>query len=176
MMNRSATGDSMTSVPSAQGQQGFRPGTGAPASAVIWDWRGAPQNSGGGHVKPLVLGRALRDFAIGAAAALVLYLFRRPVFALVVLAIAGLVLTIALVSPDGLHRRLRGWLAAFALGVGRVVTVVVLALVYFTVFLLVRVVRAATGTDSLKVKRQDASTTHWITRTAAGDTPPDRPY
>jgi hypothetical protein len=86
---------------------------------------------------------------------------------LVLLAIALVLL--AIWRPRLLRRPLQAWLAFGAL-LARIVSPIVLALMYYVMIAPIAIVGRWTGRDELRLKRDPAAPTYWIERDAPGPT------
>lgn len=83
-----------------------------------------------------------------------------------------LTLTLAVVTvqwPGVLRRPLQAWLA-FGLLLGRIVSPVVLAIIYYLLIAPVAVIGRWNGRDELRMKRDAHLTSYWIDREAPGPT------
>jgi hypothetical protein len=85
--------------------------------------------------------------------------------ALVAIALAAL----AVWRPSALRRPLRGWLALGML-LGRIVSPIVLALMYYLMIAPIAVIGRWTGRDELRLKRDAAAPSYWIERDEPGPT------
>ena len=93
---------------------------------------------------------------------------RVPFVLLVLLAIA--LVALAVWQPRLLRRPLQAWLAFGAL-LARIVSPIVLALMYYVMIAPIAVIGRWTGRDELRLKRDAAAPTYWIERDAPGPTP-----
>jgi hypothetical protein len=118
----------------------------------------------------------LLDFAIGLAIAAGLYALDRPTMAGVAACVSAGVLAFRVLLPARRAGPVSAVARQLAHGVGHALTVTVLAAVYFTVFLLLRVWRTLTGNDSLQLKARPPGQSFWIDRSTLPETSPDRPY
>jgi hypothetical protein len=141
----------------------------------VWDWK-AGQRPAMAPPGRRVSGPVVRDFAIGLVIAAGLYVLGRPVIALVAVCISAAVLTVRALLPASISTPLMAAAGRVAHQAGHAVTVVVLAAVYFTVFPLFRAWRAATGSDSLRLKAGRQGPSFWIDRATLPETSPDKPY
>jgi hypothetical protein len=108
------------------------------ASSVTWNWR--QRGAGEGEKRAREAAANRRKGLIGAvvglaAAAVVWFVFQRPVAAGVIAGIALAILLIALASPLGLYKGLARGLDRFAHAVGVGLTWVLMTLLYYVVFL-----------------------------------------
>lgn len=140
----------------------------------VWDWS-APQARPEAHATRVPV-TALRDFAIGLVLAGVLYAAGRPALSGVAAVLSFLVLTVRAILPAALAAPIVAAVSRVAHHVGHAVTVVVLGLVYFTVFLLLRAWRTVTGHDTLRLKPRRRGESFWIDRSTLPETSPDQPY
>lgn len=116
-------------------------------SAVVWDWRGAePEEARRTREAAAIRRRGLIGAAVGlAVAALVFFLWKRPVPAAVIAAIALLVSLPALLAPLTAGRGVARALERFAHAVGLGVTWVLMTLLYWLLFLPVGLALRARG-------------------------------
>ena len=116
-------------------------------SAVVWDWRGGEtEESRRAREAAAIRRRGLIGAAVGlAVAALLFFLWKRPVPAAVVAGIALLVSLPALVAPLSAGRGIARALDRFAHAVGLGVTWVLMTLLYYALFLPVGLLLRARG-------------------------------
>lgn len=116
-------------------------------SAVVWDWRGGDRDpSRPAREAAKLRQRALLGAAIGlTAAALVWFLWKKPVPALVIAAVALLLSLPGLVAPLTAGRSVARALDRFGYAVGLGVTWVLMTLLYYLLFLPVGLVLRARG-------------------------------
>ena len=116
-------------------------------SAVVWDWRGGDQGeSVRSHEAAKVRRRALLGGAVGlAVAALVYFLWKKPVPAAVIAAVALLLSLPGLVAPLTAGRSVARALDRFAYAVGTGVTWVLMTLLYYLLFLPTGLILRARG-------------------------------
>lgn len=130
------------------------------AAAAVWDWRReegsapAPDEARRARRRGLVRG----GVGLLAAAALALW---KPVLGAVAAGIAVLLLALALLAPATALRRLEGWIAAFARGVGVAVTWVTLTLVFVLVFLPLGLLLRAFGRLRIAPGLDPEAPTYW---------------
>ncbi len=108
------------------------------AAALVWDWRGREARQAGADAREAAGARRRGLIGLGVGlgvAALIHFVLHRPRVALVVAGIAALLALLALVSPRGLYRQAMRGLDLFAHGVGTGVTWILMALLYFLLFL-----------------------------------------
>jgi large-conductance mechanosensitive channel len=118
----------------------------------------------------------LRDAAIGLAIAAVLYAANRPVIAAVAAAVSVAVLVVRAILPASLSAPLVAFSGRVVLRIGHALTAIVLGIVYFTVFVLLRAWRGLTGHDALRRQRIAAGQSFWIDRSSLPETSPEKPY
>ena len=116
-------------------------------SAVVWDWRGGKNDeSPRAHEAAKIRQRALIGGAVGlTVAALVYFLWKKPVPAAVIAAVALLLSLPGLAAPLTAGRAVTRALDRFAHAVGTVVTWVLMTLLYYLLFLPVGLVLRARG-------------------------------
>jgi len=116
-------------------------------SAVVWDWRaGKNEEPGQAHEAVQIRRRALLGSVVGlAVAALVLFLWEKPVAAGVIATVALLLSLPGLVAPRTAGRSVGRALDRFAHAVGLCVTWVLMTLLYYLLFLPVGLVLRARG-------------------------------
>lgn len=117
-------------------------------SAVVWDWRGGGEReeSRRAHEAAEIRRRGLIGLVIGlAVAALVYFLWKKPVPAAVIAAVALLLSLPGLVAPLTAGRGVGRALDRFAYAVGMGVTWVLMTLLYYLLFLPVGLVLRARG-------------------------------
>ena len=130
------------------------------AAATVWRWRSAADPDAPRRAAAAERRRGLLGGAIGALAALLLWQWR-PAMGMVVLAIALLLTLAALVSPHGLFRRVRRVLEAFGRAVGIALTWLLMAIVYYGLFLPVGLLLRARGRLRLRKRLDPAAPTYW---------------
>ena len=130
------------------------------AAATVWRWRAAADADAPRRAAAAERRRGLLGGAIGALAALLLWQWR-PAMGVVVLAIALLLTLAALVSPLGAFRRIRRVLEAFGRAVGIALTWVLMAVVYYGLFLPVGLLLRARGRLRLRKRLDPAAPTYW---------------
>ncbi|HBL27443.1 MAG TPA: hypothetical protein DD490_11465 [Acidobacteria bacterium] len=116
-------------------------------SAVVWNWRGgSTQEDRRAREASHARKRALFGAAIGlTVAALLFFLFKKPILAQVIAAVAVLLSLPGLVAPLTAGRAVAKVLDRFAHGVGLTVTWVLMTLLYYVLFLPVGLVLRAGG-------------------------------
>lgn len=132
------------------------------AAATVWRWRerGGAEPEATRRAAAAQRRRGVIGGAVGAVAALLLWQWR-PAMALVVLAIAALLTLLALVSPLGAFRRVGRALEAFGRAVGVALTWLLMALVFYGLFLPVGLVLRARGRLRLRKGLDPAAATYW---------------
>lgn len=139
---------------------GPEPGSRPEAAAAVWRWRAAPDPDTPRRAAAAERRRGLVGGAIGAVAALLLWQWR-PAMGLVVLGIALLMALAAVVSPLGLFRHVRRALEAFGRAVGIALTWLLMAIVYYGLFLPVGLALRARGRLRLRKRLDPAAPTYW---------------
>jgi len=116
-------------------------------SAVVWDWRAAKnEEPRQAHEAVKIRRRALLGGVVGlAVAALVFFLWKKPVAAGVIAAVALLLSLPGLAAPRTAGRSVGHALDRFAYAVGLGVTWVLMTLLYYLLFLPVGLVLRARG-------------------------------
>ena len=116
-------------------------------SAVVWDWRGGDQEGARrAREAAAIRRRGLIGGAVGlAVAALVFFLWKKPVPALVIATIAVLLSLPGLVAPLTAGRGVARALDRFGYAVGLGVTWVLMTILYYLLFLPVGLVLRARG-------------------------------
>jgi hypothetical protein len=145
------------------------------AAEAIWEWKprsSEPAARPGRRVR----WTAVRDFAIGLGVAVILYVSGRSVLAGMAAAIASVMLAVAVLLPPALSERVSTIAGRVAHAVGHVVTIAALAVVYFSLFLLLRGWRILVGNDSLRLRARPHALSYWIDRSTLPETSPDNPY
>jgi hypothetical protein len=107
----------------------------AAASAVIWRWRSADADAAASAPASRVRLRASLQALAGAAFGLACLLFWSRTVAYLAFAMAALVLLSALVSPRGLHAGLQQLFQATGRVIGRLVTWLLMAPLFYLFFL-----------------------------------------
>ncbi|HEX2254903.1 MAG TPA: hypothetical protein VHQ65_16685 [Thermoanaerobaculia bacterium] len=137
---------------------------------MVWRWRDEAGGGGGGADGPADAEAARRARlrreglirgAVGLVAAALLALWK-PLFAVVVAAIALTVLLMALASPTGAYAKLSGWVERFAHGVGMAVTWVLMPVLYYLLFLPVGVARRTFGKLRFETRPAPDQPTYWV--------------
>ena len=141
----------------------------------VWHWK-STQHPPAARPPSRFSGTALRDFTIGLAIGAVLYAAGRPVIAGVAAVMSVVVLTVRAILPLSLSAPATAFTDRLAHRAGHWLTLIVLGVVYFTVFVLLRAWRALTGHDSLGLKPRRPGQSFWIDRSALPETSPDKPY
>lgn len=162
----------MTNRPAADGERGQR---WRRVGEAVWDWRAPQQERAEAHARHIP-GTALRDCAIGLVIAGILYMAGRPVLSGVAAVVSFVVLTVRALLPAALAAPILTAVSRIAHRVGQALTVIVLGLVYFTVFVLLRAWRSVTGRDTLRLKPGRWGQSFWIDRSTLPETSPDKPY
>ena len=107
---------------------------------------------------------------IAAVGAAYLHLKHAQTLAAALLAVTALVLVLVTAwRPQALRHPLRAWLA-FGMLLGRIVSPVVLAIMYYLLIAPVAAIGRWTGRDELRLKRAAHLTSYWIDREAPGPT------
>jgi hypothetical protein len=120
----------------------------AEASAVAWNWRGRADVGAAALAREAAANRRKGQIggAIGLAfAAFLHFVFHKERSAEVIAAIAILVTLLALASPLGAYKVLTRWLDVFAHAVGSAVTWVLMAVLFYLVFLPAGLILRARG-------------------------------
>lgn len=106
----------------------------------------------------------------GLAVAALLALWK-PVLGAVAAGIALVLLALALASPDGLYRRVEGWIARFARGASLAVSTVTLTLLHLLVLTPLGLVLRTSGRLRFERDPDPAAPTYWRTPDGAGADP-----
>lgn len=132
-------------------------------SAVVWDWRGGKnEESRRDHETAAIRRRALIGGAVGlAVAALVYFLWKKPVPAAVIAAAALLLSLPGLVAPHSAGRSVGRALDRFAYAVGTGVTWVLMTLLYYLLFLPVGLVLRARGRLGITRSPDSRRSSYW---------------
>jgi len=120
----------------------------AQAAAVAWNWRDRATAGAAALAREAAANRrkGLIGGAIGLAfAALLHFVFHKERSAEVIAAVAVLVALLALASPLGAYKVLARWLDVFAHAVGTAVTWVLMAVLFYLVFLPAGLILRARG-------------------------------
>lgn len=138
---------------------------GSAASRVIWDWR--ERRAEGLREERRRRTRRLGTIqsAVGAGISAVIYLLGHPVFAMVVLGIAGFTLAAALLSPLGLSLRIQRFLGHVGTAVGHLVTWLLLVPLFLLFFVPFRLLFRRGRRDPLDRRLEPERATYWRTRT-----------
>jgi hypothetical protein len=139
------------------------PSTKQSPSAVIWDWRGG-QNDESRRAREAakIRQRALLGGAAGlAVAALMFFLWKRPMAAGVVAGIALLLALPGLVSPLGAGRSVGRALDRFAHAVGTGVTWILMTILYYLLFLPAGLVLRARGKLAITRSFDPRRSSYW---------------
>src|SRR5688572_9518431 len=130
------------------------------AAATVWRWSSAADPDAPRRAATAERRRGVVGGAIGAVAGLLLWQWR-PAMGLAVLAIAALLTLAALVSPLGLFGSIRRALDAFGRAFGLARTWVLMAIVYYGLFLPVGLLLRARGLLRLRKRLDPAAPTYW---------------
>jgi hypothetical protein len=136
----------------------------AEASSVAWSWRDRAAGEAAARVREAAANRrkGLIGGVIGLAVAAVLYfVFDRPVAAAVVAGIAALIALLALASPLGLYKGLTRALDRFAHAVGSALTWVLMPVLFYLVFLPIGVLLRARGKLAISKSADPRMPTYW---------------
>ena len=136
----------------------------AEASSVAWSWRDRAAGEAAVRVREAAANRrkGLIGGAIGLAiAALIYFVFDRPVAAVVVAAIAVLIALLALASPLGLYKGLTRVLDRFAHIVGSALTWVLMPILFYLVFLPIGFLLRARGKLAIAKSADPRMPTYW---------------
>jgi len=111
-------------------------------------------------------------FAVIAAAAAAYFHFNKapsPYLAASLGALALVLLLLTMARPGALQGPRRAWIALGTV-LGRIVSPLVLGVIYFVMITPLAIGGRLTGRDELRLKRQRQSATYWIDREAPGPT------
>lgn len=140
------------------------------AAAAIWRWR---ESAGAGAAALRAARRTslrregvIRALVGGAVGGALLY-FGAPILARVAWAAAGVVLAVALVSPDGAYAAIGRALALFGHGIGRLLAVVLLTPVFWLFFVPFGRLLRAGRRDRLERWFDKAAPSYWHRRNDA---------
>ena len=103
------------------------------ASAAIWSWEEAQSRSQSASPASIRLRGAIRSLLGGGVGALVLVFGSRPM-GTVILSVAGLLLFAALLSPTGIYAVAERALASFGSFAGRVMSWLILPVLFYGIF------------------------------------------
>jgi hypothetical protein len=133
-------------------------------SAVVWDWRSGDRDAPRRVREDAeIRRRGLIGGAIGlAVAALVYFLWKKPVPALVIAAAALLLSLPGLIAPRTAGRSVARALDRFAHAVGTGVTWVLMTLLYYLLFLPVGLVLRARGKLAITRSPDPRRSSYWI--------------
>ncbi|HEY8428482.1 MAG TPA: hypothetical protein VIL20_08920 [Sandaracinaceae bacterium] len=131
------------------------------AAAAIWDWKRADDAPG----RAASARRAARmRSAVAAAAGAALFYFERTSAAFVAWSLAGLTLALGLASPLGAHAAVDRLVARAGRLVGRAMTVLLLAPVFYLFFAPFGLLFRRGARDPLKRRFEPDATTYWKAR------------
>jgi hypothetical protein len=138
----------------------------AEASSIAWSWRDRAAGEAAAREREAAANR--RKGVIGAliglaVAALLYFVFHRPMAAAVVGAIAILIGLLALTSPLGLYKGLTRALDRFAHAVGSGVTWVLMPVLFYVVFLPIGLLLRARGKLAISKSADPRMATYWKT-------------
>lgn len=138
----------------------------AEASSVAWSWRDRAAGNAEAQAREAAANR--RKGVIGAligltVAALLYFVFHRPMAAAVVAGIAILIGLLALASPLGLYKGLTRALDRFAHFVGSGVTWVLMPILFYVVFLPIGLLLRMRGKLAISKSADPRMTTYWKT-------------
>ncbi len=147
------------------------------AGAMMWNWQ-SPGVVVGPHAAPGLRKAGLTRSAIGLVAAAVLYALSLHVVAAIAGTIALVTGALALASPQHGYKALHGWMDRFAVGVGTVVTWLVMVPIFALVFMPFGMLFRRGERDPLKRAWDRGLSTYWETRTDDMTRPErhERPY
>ena len=128
------------------------------AAAAVWDWRRAEGPGPSGAARARRRGLVRGGVGLLVAGALALW---KPVLGAVAAGIALVLLALALLAPGTAYRRVEGWIAAFAHGVGVAVTWITLAAVFVLVFLPLGLVLRVAGRLRIAPDLEPQAATYW---------------
>jgi hypothetical protein len=136
------------------------------ASAAIWSWRDAGTTGAKGGAKPSAIRlrgglKALIPAVIGS----VIYLRVSHLGGTIVLSVAAVIFMAAMLSPTGLYALIDRAFNALTDGVGRLMTWIVLPILFFTVFLPFGKVTRRGKQDRLQRFHDAARASYWSDRT-----------
>jgi hypothetical protein len=106
---------------------------------------------------------------LAALAAWFVHAHRVPVAGALLALLAMALVALAAWRPRLLRRPLQGWLAFGAL-LARIVSPIVLALMYYVMIAPIAIIGRWTGRDELRLKRDATAKTYWIERETPGPT------
>ncbi|HYO15343.1 MAG TPA: hypothetical protein VE685_19265 [Thermoanaerobaculia bacterium] len=143
-------------------------------SAVVWDWRKSAAAPGADRAGETAAAR--RRGAIGglvglSVAAVIWFLFDRPVAAAVIAGIAVVLTLIAFLAPLTLYKKISRGLEIFAYWVGSGVTWVLMTLLYYLLFLPVGLVLRARHKLGITRSADRKAPTYWMDTEARPRTP-----
>ncbi len=138
----------------------------AEASSIAWSWRDRAAGEAAARDREAAANR--RKGVIGgviglAVAAVIYFVFHRPVAAAVVAAIAVLIGLLALASPLGLYKGLTRALDRFAHAVGSVLTWILMPVLFYLVFLPMGLLLRARGKLAISKSADPRMPTYWKT-------------
>ena len=136
----------------------------AEAAASIWDWRG--RESGAQPTEPVrsVLIRVARQALVGATAGGLIFHFVSPAVGSIVLTIAAVILTSALLSPRGLFAAIEKLFASLGVGIGRAFTWILLPAIFYLFFVPFGVLFRRGQRDSMKRFYEPDADSYWSPR------------
>ena len=136
----------------------------AEASSVAWSWRDRAAGEAAARVREAAANR--RKGVIGGVigltiAALIYFVFDRPVAAAVVAGIAVVIALLALASPLGLYKGLTRALDRFAYFVGSALTWILMPVLFYLVFLPMGLLLRARGKLAISKSADPRMPTYW---------------
>src|SRR5436305_10319821 len=137
----------------------------AQAASIAWNWRGRSGDQAALRAREARANRrkGLIGGAVGLAfAALLHFGAQKERSAMVVAAIAVLVALLALASPLGAYKVLARWLDVFAHAVGAALTWVLMAILFYLVFLPAGLILRARGKLGIAKHADKGLPTYWI--------------
>lgn len=137
----------------------------AQAASVAWNWRDRSGDQAAARAREARANRrkGLIGGAVGLAfAALLHFGVHKERSAMVVAAIAVLVALLALASPLGAYKVLARWLDVFAHAVGAALTWVLMAILFYLVFLPAGLILRARGKLGVAKHADKGLPTYWI--------------
>ena len=136
----------------------------AEASSIAWSWRDRAAGEAAAREREAAANR--RKGVIGAliglaVAALLYFVFHRPVAAAVVAGVAVLIGLLALASPLGLYKGLTRALDRFAYFVGSALTWILMPVLFYLVFLPIGILLRARGKLAISKSADPRMPTYW---------------
>ncbi|MEE8537912.1 MAG: hypothetical protein V3U86_10205 [Acidobacteriota bacterium] len=141
------------------------------AARAIWDWRGVKDATAGPQHRRRVQLRAGVQTLVAAGLGALFFAFGSRILPFIIWGIAGLLLAVALSSPDRLYLRVQNFMDYLGRAVGTILTWILLVPLFYLFFTPFGLLMRPGSRDRLERRLESAAPTYWKKKTGTPRSP-----